>query len=46
MLEPGQLAERSIVQCTGAKREGHGGLKDLIFGNAINPVRHNLDIPC
>jgi manganese transport protein len=24
---------------------GHGGLKDLIFGNTINPVRHNLDIP-
>jgi len=24
---------------------GHGGFKDLIFGNTINPVRHNLDIP-
>ena len=24
---------------------GHGGLKDLIFGNTINPVRHNLHIP-
>jgi manganese transport protein len=24
---------------------GHGGLKDLIFGTTINPVRHNLDIP-
>ena len=24
---------------------GHGGLKDLIFGNTINPVRHDLDIP-
>ena len=24
---------------------GYGGLKDLIFGNTINPVRHNLDIP-
>jgi len=24
---------------------GHGGLKDLIFGNTINPVRHHLDIP-
>jgi manganese transport protein len=24
---------------------GHGGLKDLIFGNTINPVRHNLNIP-
>jgi manganese transport protein len=24
---------------------GHGGLKDLIFGNTINPVRHNLQIP-
>ena len=24
---------------------GHGGLKDLIFGNTINPVRHQLDIP-
>ncbi len=24
---------------------GHGGLKDLIFGNTIDPVRHQLDIP-
>ena len=24
---------------------GHGGLKDLIFGNTINPVRHHLQIP-
>jgi manganese transport protein len=24
---------------------GHGGLKDLIFGNTINPVRHQLNIP-
>jgi manganese transport protein len=24
---------------------GHGGLKDLIFGNTINPVRHNLAVP-
>jgi manganese transport protein len=24
---------------------GHGGIKDLIFGNTINPVRHQLDIP-
>ena len=24
---------------------GHGGLKDLIFGNTINPVRHALRIP-
>ena len=24
---------------------GHGGLKDLIFGTTINPVRHNLDMP-
>jgi manganese transport protein len=24
---------------------GHGGIKDLIFGNTINPVRHDLDIP-
>ncbi len=24
---------------------GHGGLKDLIFGDTINPVRHNLDVP-
>jgi manganese transport protein len=24
---------------------GHGGLKDLIFGNTINPVRHSLDVP-
>jgi manganese transport protein len=24
---------------------GHGGVKDLIFGNTINPVRHDLDVP-
>ena len=24
---------------------GHGGLKDLIFGNTINPVRHDLNVP-
>jgi len=24
---------------------GHRRLKDLIFGNTINPVRHELDIP-
>ena len=24
---------------------GHGGLKDMIFGNTINPVRHALDVP-
>jgi manganese transport protein len=24
---------------------GHGGLKDLIFGTTINPVRHNLSVP-
>lgn len=24
---------------------GHGGLKDLIFGNTINPVRHELQVP-
>ena len=24
---------------------GHGGLKDLVFGNTINPVRHNLELP-
>ncbi len=24
---------------------GHGGLKDLIFGNTINPVRHKLNVP-
>ncbi len=24
---------------------GHGGIKDLIFGNTINPVRHALRIP-
>jgi manganese transport protein len=24
---------------------GHGGIKDLIFGNTINPVRHNLRLP-
>ena len=24
---------------------GHGGLKDLIFGTTIDPVRHDLDVP-
>jgi manganese transport protein len=24
---------------------GHGGLKDLIFGDTINPVRHELEMP-
>jgi manganese transport protein len=24
---------------------GHGGIKDLIFGNTINPVRHKLNVP-
>jgi manganese transport protein len=24
---------------------GHGGIKDLIFGNTINPVRHHLTVP-
>ena len=24
---------------------GHGGIKDLVFGTTINPVRHNLDVP-
>jgi manganese transport protein len=24
---------------------GHRRLKDLIFGNTINPVRHELSIP-
>jgi manganese transport protein len=24
---------------------GHGGIKDLIFGTTINPVRHALDVP-
>ena len=24
---------------------GHGGLKDLIFGTTINPVRHQLELP-
>ena len=24
---------------------GHGGLKDLIFGTTIDPVRHNLQVP-
>jgi manganese transport protein len=24
---------------------GHGGLKDLIFGTTINPVRHHLAVP-
>jgi len=24
---------------------GHGGLKDLIFGNTITPVRHHLPVP-
>jgi manganese transport protein len=24
---------------------GHGGLKDLVFGTTIDPVRHNLEVP-
>jgi manganese transport protein len=24
---------------------GHGGLKDLVLGNTINPVRHDLNVP-
>jgi manganese transport protein len=24
---------------------GHGGLKDLVFGTTISPVRHNLEVP-
>ncbi|HWQ54492.1 MAG TPA: Nramp family divalent metal transporter [Bryobacteraceae bacterium] len=24
---------------------GHGGVKDLIFGSTISPVRHDLDVP-
>ena len=24
---------------------GHGGIKDILFGNTINPVRHALDVP-
>jgi manganese transport protein len=24
---------------------GHGGIKDLIFGNTINPVRHQIPVP-
>jgi manganese transport protein len=24
---------------------GHGGIKDLVFGTTIDPVRHDLDIP-
>jgi manganese transport protein len=24
---------------------GHGGLKDLIFGTTISPVRHHLRVP-
>jgi manganese transport protein len=24
---------------------GHGGLKDLVFGTTINPVRHHLKVP-
>jgi manganese transport protein len=24
---------------------GHGGIKDLVFGTTINPVRHDLDVP-
>ena len=24
---------------------GHGGLKDLIFGTTISPVRHHLNVP-
>ena len=24
---------------------GHGGLKDILFGSTISPVRHDLDVP-
>jgi len=24
---------------------GHGGLKDLIFGTTIDPVRHDINVP-
>ena len=24
---------------------GHGGLKDLVFGTTISPLRHRLDVP-
>ena len=24
---------------------GHGGIKDLIYGNTIDPVRHQVDVP-
>lgn len=36
-----QIAPDLVVMAA----HGHGGLKDLIFGTTINPVRHNLDMP-
>ncbi|HLH19078.1 MAG TPA: universal stress protein, partial [Bryobacteraceae bacterium] len=45
--------KREIVRYAGEVRpdlivmgaHGHGRLKDLIFGNTIDPVRHDLQVP-
>ncbi len=45
--------KREIVRYAGEVRpdlivmgaHGHGRLKDLIFGNTIDPVRHDLEVP-
>jgi manganese transport protein len=52
-IVPSQSPKRAIVRYAreihpdlivmGA--HGHGGLKDLVFGTTIDPVRHELDIP-
>ena len=39
-----QVADRTAdLLVMGA--HGHVGLKDLVFGNTINPVRHALNVP-
>jgi len=52
-IVPSASPGKEIVRCAREIRpdllimgaHGHGGLKDLIFGTTINPVRHNLEIP-
>ena len=52
-IRHGSQARREIIQYAREIRpdllvmgaHGHGGLKDLVFGNTINPVRHALRIP-
>jgi manganese transport protein len=52
-IVPSQSPKRAIVNYAREIRpdlivmgaHGHGGLKDLVFGTTIDPVRHELDIP-